>query len=299
MFQSNIGEWAAFITAVFWTITALAFQTASRRIGDFPVNWIRLVLGLFFLSIFTWTRYHLLFPINASAHTWIWLSLSGLIGFTFGDLCLFRAFVLIGARISMLVMALVPPMTTLLGWIIMGEVLTPLDLTGMFLTVTGISLVVMQRHPDGKRIQLSHPLKGLLFALGGAAGQSIGLILSKYGMGSYSAFQATQIRIIAGLLGLTLLYFPLRQWRPTFLGVKDKKGVAFAGVGAFFGPFLGVSFSLIAVKYALAGVASTIMALVPVFIIPPAIFIFKERVTLIEIVGAVIAVGGVALLFLQ
>jgi len=299
MIQSSIGEWAAFLTAVFWTVTALSFEAASKRIGDFPVNWIRLLLGLLFLSLFTWMRYGLFLPVNASAHAWLWLSLSGFIGFTFGDLCLFRAFVLIGARISMLVMALVPPMTAILGWIIMGEVLTPMDLTSMFLTVTGICLVVMQRHPDGGGIKLSHPLKGLLFALGGAAGQAVGLILSKYGMGSYSAFQATQIRIIAGIIGLSLLYFPLRQWPRTFQGLKDKKGVAFAGLGAFFGPFLGVSFSLIAVQHALAGVASTIMALVPIFIIPPAILIFRERVTLIEVIGAIVAVGGVALLFLQ
>jgi drug/metabolite transporter (DMT)-like permease len=69
-------------------------------------------------------------------------------------------------------------------------------------------------------------------------------------------------------------------------------------LGAFFGPFLGVSFSLVAVKYTEAGIASTIMALVPVFIIVPAVLFFKEKVTLPEMLGAIVSVAGVALFFL-
>jgi drug/metabolite transporter (DMT)-like permease len=39
------------------------------------------------------------------------------------------------------------------------------------------------------------------------------------------------------------------------------------------------------------------MSLVPVFIIAPAVILFRERVTLREIAGAIVAVGGTALLF--
>lgn len=66
----------------------------------------------------------------------------------------------------------------------------------------------------------------------------------------------------------------------------------------FFGPFLGVSFSLIAVKYTAAGVAATLMSIVPVLIIAPSVIFFREKVTFKEIAGAIIAVGGVALFFL-
>jgi drug/metabolite transporter (DMT)-like permease len=69
-------------------------------------------------------------------------------------------------------------------------------------------------------------------------------------------------------------------------------------LGAFFGPFLGVSFSLLAIKYADTGIAATIMALVPVLIIPPSMIIYKEKVTLKEAAGAILAVGGVAMFFL-
>jgi drug/metabolite transporter (DMT)-like permease len=69
-------------------------------------------------------------------------------------------------------------------------------------------------------------------------------------------------------------------------------------LGAFFGPFLGVSFSLIAVKYTSTGIASTIMALVPVFIIVPSVLLNNEKVAISEILGAMVSVGGVGLFFI-
>ncbi|NQT27538.1 DMT family transporter [candidate division KSB1 bacterium] len=299
MLASHLGEIAALCTAVFWTITAISFEQAAKRLGSLALNWIRLIMGVVFLSVFTWIYRGQVFPVDATGHMWLWLSVSGLIGFTFGDLCLFQAFVMIGSRIAMLIMALVPPLTALMSWAIMGEVLSLTDLAGMFLVIGGIALVVLERPADGKRIQLSHPVLGLLLAFGGALGQAIGLVLSKYGMGTYNAFSATQIRGFAGIIGFTILFFPLKKWGRVRSALHHKSGLAFASLGAFFGPFLGVSFSLLAVQHTEAGVASTIMSIVPVLIIPPAMLFFHERVTLKEILGALLAVGGVALLFIH
>ena len=298
MLQTHLGEIAALLTAVFWTATALSFEKAGKLIGSLAVNWVRLAMGLVFLSIFTLFTRGMLFPVDATAHAWLWLGISGLIGFVIGDVLLFQAFVLIGSRVSMLIMALVPPITTLISWFMMGETLTGTDLLGMGLVVSGIALVVLERPSGEKNIKLSHPVSGLLFAAGGAVGQAVGLVFSKYGMGDYNAFAATQIREFVGLLGMSLLYFPLRAWGKVGLGFKNKKGMLYTTNGAFWGPFLGVSFSLLAVQHALAGVASTIMSIVPVLIIPPAIIFFKEKVTVKEMTGAMIAVIGVGLLFL-
>lgn len=299
MLQTHFGEIAALLTACFWTVTALSFEQAGKRIGSLAVNWIRLLLGLIFLSVFTWISRGMLLPLDASVHAWLWLGLSGLIGFVIGDIMLFQAFVQIGSRISMLIMALVPPITTLISWLLMGEKLSGLDLIGMALTVGGIGLVVLDQPAGGKKVKLSHPISGILFAVGGAAGQAIGLVFSKYGMEDYSAFPATQIRIIVGLAGMTLLYFPLKAWGKVGVAFRNKKGILLTTNGAFWGPFLGVSFSLLAVQHTLAGVASTIMAIVPVLIIPPAVLFLKEKVTTKEICGAVVAVIGVGMLFLQ
>ncbi len=299
MLQNYLGEIAALLTAGFWTVTAISFELAGKQIGSFSLNWIRLVLGFLFLSTFTWITRGQFFPADATSHMWMWLFLSGFIGFTFGDLCLFEAFVLIGSRISMLIMCLVPPFTAIFSWIILNETLSLIDILGMTLTVAGISWVILERPANtaGKRKRFKHSTWGILLAVGGALGQALGLILSKFGMGDYNVFAATQIRIIAGFIGFSILFFPLQKWGNIKLALQHKKGMLFTTLGAFFGPFLGVSFSLLAIQKTLAGVASTIMAIVPILIIPPSVILFKEKVTPIEIIGAVIAVSGVAILF--
>lgn len=293
------GELAALATAFFWTLTAMAFEVASRNIGSLAVNMIRLVLAFVFLAVFNVIARGYLLPTDASLHAWFWLSVSGLVGFVFGDYFLFRAYACISARIAMLIMTLVPPITALIGWMILDESMTPLEITGMILTVSGIALAIFNRGGErGRKIKLSYPLKGLLFGLGGTVGQAVGLVLSKYGMGSYNAFAATQIRIIAAMIGFAIIIILLRKAYLIRNAFKSRKGLIGTGIGSVFGPFLGVSFSLIAVKYAATGVASTIMALVPILLIPPAIMLFRQKVTKLEILGAFISVGGVTLFFI-
>jgi len=117
-------------------------------------------------------------------------------------------------------------------------------------------------------------------------------------MGDYDPFAATQIRLIAGIFGFAVLVLVTGKWNKVISSVKKKDGLAAATLGSFFGPFLGVSFSLLAVKFTETGIAATIMAIVPILIIPPAILIYKEKITLMEFLGSLISIGGVALLFL-
>jgi drug/metabolite transporter (DMT)-like permease len=296
--ESKTGELAALLTAFFWTLSALSFESASKRVGSMPVNLLRLIVGFVFLSVFCWLSRGKILPLDATSHAWFWLSLSGLIGFAFGDLFLFKAFVVLGSRISMLMMALVPPLTALLGWLVMKETLTLINGMGMSLTIGGIALVVLKRDAVENQIRISRPARGLGYAFGGAVGQAVGLIFSKIGMGHYNAFASSQIRILAGIAGFSALFFLRSSWPRVFTALNDKKAVTQLSIGAFFGPFLGVSFSLLAVKNTTAGVASTIMAIVPVLIIPPAVIFLKEKVNTKEIIGAGIAVIGVGILFL-
>jgi len=297
-YYQHTGEFAALLTAFFWTVTSLAFESASHKIGTIAVNILRLVIGLAFLSVYALIRRGLILPTDASVENWIWLVLSGLIGFVFGDLFLFKSYIIIGSRFSMLIMTLVPPMTAFFSFIIIGERLTLMHGLGMTLTLCGISMAIFGRSGVGEKLSLKLAPKGILYALGGAVGQALGLVLSKLGMKDYDPFAATQIRIIAGILGYTALVTILFRWGNVQRALKNKEGMALTTLGAFFGPFLGVSFSLIAVKYTEAGIASTIMSLVPVFIILPAVIIYKEKVTLAELTGALVSVGGVALFFM-
>jgi drug/metabolite transporter (DMT)-like permease len=297
-FSNHQGEFAALLTAFFWTITALSFEAASRRIGSIAVNILRLIIGFTFLSIFTLISRHMILPIDASAENWIWLTLSGLTGFVFGDLFLFKSYTIIGSRFSMLIMTLVPPITAFFGWLIIGEKLTLFHFFGMMLTFSGIAMAIFNRKEKGEKLSLKLAPRGIIYALGGAAGQALGLVLSKSGLKDYDPFSATQIRVIAGIVGFSVLITLMGRWGSIKASLSDKVSMKSLTLGSFFGPFLGVSFSLIAVRYTEAGTASTIMALVPIFIIVPSVIMFKEKVTNAEIIGAVISFGGVAMFFI-
>jgi drug/metabolite transporter (DMT)-like permease len=297
-FNNHTGEFAALLTTFFWTITALSFESASHKIGSVAVNILRLVIGFAFLSVFNLIRRGFILPFDATIDNWLWLSLSGLIGFVFGDLFLFKSYTMIGSRFSMLIMTLVPPITAFISFIILGERLTLFHFFGMSLTFAGIAIAIFSRNGKGEKLSLKLAPRGILYAFGGAVGQALGLVLSKYGMHDYDPFAATQIRIIAGIIGYTILVTILARWGSVVKATRNKEGMLLTSLGAFFGPFLGVSFSLVAVKYTEAGIASTIMALVPVFIILPAVILYKQKVTLAETIGAVVSVAGVALFFI-
>lgn len=292
------GEIAALLTALLWTGTALAFEIASKRLGSLTVNLLRLSLAFIYLLIFNYFYRGLALPVDADAHAWLWLLLSGLAGFVLGDFFLFSAFRVMGARTTMLIQTLVPPFTAFIGFFVLNEVMSWLHLVGMLLTMSGIALVVLNKGNGNGRPGLNFPLRGLLYAMAGALGQATGLVLSKLGMGSYCPFAATQIRIIAGIAGFLLIVVLKSHWADIRLGLKDFKGMRALVLGSILGPFLGVSFSLVAIQNTQAGIASTLMGLTPVFILAPSALLLKQRVTLREIAGAIISVIGASFFFL-
>lgn len=298
MFQSHIGELAALATAACWTITAVAFESAGKKVGSLSVNLIRLVIALLLISVFNLFTRGMMLPLDASSSAWFWLSFSGIIGFVIGDLFLFQAFVQIGARISMLIMSTVPPITAITGYILMGERISLLDLAGMVITIGGIALVILTKNSGEKIVRLTHPVKGLIFAFIGALGQAFGLVFSKFGMESYNPIAATQIRIIAAIFGFLIVITISKNWGNLWTALRDSKAMKHISIGSFFGPFIGVSLSLFAVQHASTGIVSTIMSITPILIIPMSIIILKEKVAPREIFGAVICLIGVSLLFI-
>jgi len=299
-----LGEIAALLTAVFWTVTSMSFESAGKKIGSLQVNLIRLVIAFFIYGVVNYFRRGLILPTDASVESWLWLAASGLVGFVIGDLLLFQSFVVIGARIAMLIMALAPPITAFISWIVLGEVLSLMNWLGMMATLAGISIVILKREKqedsasNKHKITTSYSIKGVLLAFGGALGQGVGLVLSKKGMGNYDAFAASHIRVITGMVGFAIIILVTKRYGKIWKAVQHKSAMKRVALGSVFGPFLGVSFSLLAIQHTQAGIAASIMSIVPVLIIPPAIFLFHEKVNWKEIIGAVITVGGVAIFFL-
>ncbi len=302
MIESHIGEFAALLTAIFWTFTALAFTYAGNKIGSLSVNFWRLVVGILFICSFSFFRFSSFFPKDIDINGWFWLALSGFIGVFLGDLFLFKAFTITGPRIALLIMSIAPPLASLLSWIIFGEKLDAIDFFGMGITILGISLVILTRpknkRGEGNKIKFRHDTKGVFFALFGAIGQASGLVMSKVGLQSTSnPFFATQIRLFAGVFGFILLITWLKRWKPILSSLKNYKAIGILSIGSFFGPFLGISLSLVAIQYANPGIVQTITSITPVLIIPFSVWFFKDKITIRETIGAIIAVGGIILFF--
>lgn len=297
--ENYLGEIAALGTSICWTFTSIFFTLSARRVGSVIVNQARLLLAVLFLSLT-----HLLvaggwlLP-QADLYRWFWLGLSGVVGLALGDGLLFYAFVLIGARRSMLLMALAPIIGAVIAWLFLGERLSAVESIAIGLTVGGVAWVVSERENNGLQVDPRQYRLGVLAGLGGAFGQALGLVLSKKGMlGDFAPLSATLMRMLvaaAVIWGLALLRG--RAGR-TLGALTDRQvGPAILG-GAMVGPFLGVWLSLIAVQLAPVGIAATLMALSPILILLPSVWIFNERVSLQSIVGTLVAVAGVAIIFL-
>ncbi|MCL5270429.1 MAG: DMT family transporter [bacterium] len=297
---AHAGEIAALAAAVGWTVSALAFEDASRRVGALAANLFKICFGLAYLTVAAWFLRGMALPLDADGHVWLWLSVSGLVKYLIGDTCLFRAMIIMGARVTLLVSALVPLLTGVLGIFALGEPLAFRDLCGMGLTLAGIALVILDRTPRAAGlVRINRPVSGILFALVSVLGQSLSYIAAKYGMGNYDNFAAAQIRLMAAGLGFAVLFTATRRWGMVAAAARNRPSMVSIAHGSFFGPFLGMSLSLLAIQKANVGVATTIMAITPVLIIPPEVILRRERIRRREVIGAMLAVAGVAVFFLH
>ena len=303
-----LGQISALGAAICWAFCSLCFTEAGKKIGSLQVGLIRMTLGTIMLSLYCWFSRGHLFPYDATSNAWWYLSMSGFIGFFIGDVFLFRSFLLIGPRMSLLIMTSWPVIAALIEWVFLSKQLVLFQLVGISLTIIGISWVIIEQNKDKNQsntniISRNNHIKGIVFALLGASGQAIGLVWSKFGMelegGQYDAFSATQIRAFSGLAGYMLLFFFLGRWHKLKALKGDHKSMLYLVLGSASGPFLGVTLSLIALHHTTIGIAATLTASSPIFIIPLVIIYYKEKVNIRAIFGTILALGGVSILFLQ
>ena len=310
--MNHLGEIISLIVAVSWTFSAWYADKASRRIGSMETNVIRLVLATIFLSALLWITIGHPYPVFADGKAWLWLGLSALVGYVFGDYCLFNSYICIGPRLGQLMMTIAPPMAAIAGWLMLGESMSWKSILAMAVTLCGIGISILSRG-EKHQLKLDIPLKGILLGIGAGTGQGVGLVLSKIGMEHYAAavpadasaamrsmlpFASTLIRAIIGAIGFFILLSLGGGIKSLGKAVNDRQGMKYATLLTIFGPALGVSLSLMAVRYANAGIASTLMALAPVLIIAPDVLINKHKIKLKEIIGVLVSISGVAMFFL-
>jgi drug/metabolite transporter (DMT)-like permease len=299
---SLYGEIAALLTAVCWSFNSVVFTLAGKRVGSGTVNFMRLWVALPFLLVLNGLLFGTPFPFDIELSRFFYLGISGVIGFVIGDAMLFESFLLIGPRQTMLLALLVPVFSTFLAWGFLGETLRPLEIVSILVTIGGVAWVVAEKKAPGDGPAPVPPRQhrlGIWLAIGGAAGQAVGLLFSRVGLaGGYSAISATLVRVSVASLVL-LLFVLFRGEIGTHLGkMKDKTALLEISAGSLTGPVLGVALSLVAIAHAHIGVASTLMSLTPVILLPVSYFIFKEKVSGRAIFGTMVALLGVILLFL-
>ena len=309
-----VGPAAGLVTSMLWTGTALLFTAAARRVGTTIVNVCRIALAVILLGITHRLLTGMWVPHLVGGQV-LFLALSGIVGLSIGDQALFTSFVHLGPRLAMLVMATSPIFASLFGWLALGETLQGVAWLGVALTIGGVAWVVLERPEDTVIATNPRRTQGLILALIGSACQGGGLLLSKQGMGHgwlpeaqhLDPQAATLVRVTFAGLGMIpiLAIHTVRQRRRRASGILPARhgsfgaGLAFTAGGATFGPFLGVWMSLVAADHAPVGVAQTLCSLTPVFLLPFAAAIHKERISPRAAIGAVIAVTGTALLFFK
>jgi drug/metabolite transporter (DMT)-like permease len=294
-----IGEIAALFTSFCWSLSAVGFSKSTSRVGAMVTNRVRVFIAMLVLILINAVLYGEPVPLHAGASRWAWLGISGIIGLSLGDAFLFKAYEEIGPRLGLLLLSLAPVFGAAIAWIFFGQSLTLIQIVGIIVTLGGISWVILTR-PNGKD-QNGHRVtgRGVLFGTLAALGQATGLVFSQQGMTSdFSPFAGTLIRMFAAVATLWIFAAFQRQAVSTVTAVRSQPAaLGWVAFGALFGPVLGVSSSLLAVQYTEIGVASTLMALPPIFMLPISYFIFKERFGWQAVAGTLVAMAGVALLF--
>lgn len=304
-----LGELISIGVAFSWTATALLSEYGSKRMGNLVLNVLRMVLALCFSLVMFFLVTGTPLPLGGTWQAHGWLLLSGIVGYVVGDYCLFQCYIIIGSRYGQLFMTLAPLAAALMAWFTLGQQMSLSSIVAMLVTLAGIGLSVLGRDAEHHhRVALTLPLHGVLFAIGAAMCQGIGLVLSKIGMDHYTLadsqptwllpFYSNFFRCIAGALGFLLLLYLREGFRPLRRALHDRPSITAATATTIFGPFVGVGFSLLALQYTGAGIASTLMAISPIIIILPSYFLFKQPITWKSVFGALISVAGVSLFFL-
>lgn len=304
--MNYVGELISIGVAFSWTATALLSEFGSKRLGNLTLNVLRMAMALLFSLVLFFITVGSPLPAGATWQSCRWMLLSGLVGYVIGDFCLFQCYIIIGSRYGQLFMTLSPLAAALMAWITLGQEMSPMSILAMMVTLTGISISVLGRGEHHK-VSLKLPLNGVLYAVAAAMCQGIGLVLSKIGMDHYDTtqlpewlipFSANFMRCVAGIIGFSILLYLREGFQPLRTALHDAKGMSVVTMTTIFGPFLGVGFSLMAVQYAPAGIASTLMSLTPIIIILPSWWLFRQTITWRSVVGSVISFIGVGLFFL-
>jgi drug/metabolite transporter (DMT)-like permease len=300
-FQAHLGEFCALGTAFFWTLCSLAWTTAGKRVGAMAVCFIRLVLATTLLMIYCKIFLGSWLPLGASFEIWAILLVSGFLGFFVSDLCIFKAFLVIGPRLTLLLQSLTPPTVAIIAKFYLDEPLGLKNWLGMALTISGVVWVVLERPESPKETHHRKDFfQGIFLAAFAALLGAISQVLSKQAIqiDNLDPFAISLMRILGGLAFFPLLLTFAGRWRQIGHAVSNHRAMPIILLGTFAGPIIGVALNMKSLGLCSTGVVATLSNTTPLIILPFVILLYKEKVSPRAAIGAIISVIGVALLML-
>ncbi len=288
-------------TAMLWTLSALAWTSAGRQIGALAVSFNRLVIAFLLLMGYCKISNGWWLP-DASVETWEILLISGFFGFFLADLCIFKAFLIIGPRLTLLLQSITPPAVAIMAKIYLGDSLGIKNWLGMAMTLAGVVWVVLEQPESPKEKHHRKNFRwGVCLALGSAIFGGVGQVFSAEairgnGGDPFDPFAATLIRVIGALICYLPLLTLMDRWWQIGKSTLHRRAMSITVFGSIVGPFLGVALNMKALGLCTPGVVATIINTTPVLILPFVILLYKEKVSPRAALGAIISVLGVALL---
>lgn len=290
------GEFFALFTAISWTFSSLTFGKISKEYDTQVANFLRVTIGTIMVGfVCLFGSRHLFLPTDVTWENLKIISLSGFIGMFLGDLFLFKAYNMIGARVTMLIMALSPIIVSIIDFLFLSVTLYPIQIFAILITCLGIILVIFKT--EDKKISLGFSVKGLFYAFLATLGQSLGVILTKLGSTTYDSLATSQIRLGVAIFFFGALVLYEGKSKETIKMITSKRALSLLLIGTFFSVF-GIAALIEAFKSANASIASTISSTSPIIMIPCSILFYKEKIRKNEIIGAIISVVGLSIFFL-
>lgn len=291
------GELAALGAAFLWALSAIIYAHLGQRIPPLILNFSKGVIAIAFIALTLIVQGNYV-PADMNTVSLGFLLLSGVLGIGLGDTFYFEALNLLGARRTLLLEALAPPLSALIALIALQEALGAGAWIGIFLTVLGVSWVISERVPSSDSQAPKNLLRGVSVALLSALGQASGAVLSRAALAetAISPLWSTLLRLIGGTLVL-LLWIPLQQQSHIgFKSLQSKRLLGIIAITALFSTYLGIWLQQTALKYTATGIAQALLATSPLFVLPIALWM-GEKVSPRAFLGVLVALAGISLLF--
>ncbi|WP_320127550.1 DMT family transporter [uncultured Sphaerochaeta sp.] len=300
--DSNLvfGQLLALLTAGCWAQNSVAYRYLGERVGSDAVAHIRMWIALPAIMLLTYLTEGSCFPMGLSGQTYLFLFLSGVIGYFLTDLLLFQAYVWLGARESLIIMMLSPVATAVLSYFLFDETLIAMQIMGILLTISGvIFMVISEMRHRLKDLSGKNRAKGLAMAIVASILQAISLILAKYALETTGPVSTNLLRNMGGLFAFFLYDFLIkRNAKSQFKAFRDPKRFGLLFLAAIVGPVLGMTLQMKAFTLAPVGIVTTLVQISPILLLPVDKFIFHKKLTTSSIIGTFVSIGGIAILFL-